>query len=117
MREEIRFEGFIQFKGSINEFNQLMELQKKGPGSIAINTVPVPDREWWPWRLRGIPPFPEALLSAEVKEILTKDMPRIKLIDGIDGGIRDPHFHMRDGVTLINESKMKEMLGKIASEL
>jgi len=52
-----------------------------------------------------------------VKESLIKDKSRIKLIGDLDGGIRNAHFHIDDGIALINQAKMEEMLGRIGKEL
>ncbi|MFX0195887.1 MAG: hypothetical protein ACFFCW_07180 [Candidatus Hodarchaeota archaeon] len=109
----------------------------KARGTIMIDTVPLPEitaREveglrigTWPTPERGLvletipfppKPFPgiwpiTKLLSKELLDKITQEMPRIKIND-IHGGIRNPHLHVRNEVVLLDRARWKEFVGQVA---
>jgi len=110
MNEKIIFRTEIEFKGSIEEFEK-----------VAATLVELPIRirvEWPPGHTAGCWPIaPEELLSRKILDKIIEGMPRIKIIRGIDGGIRNPHLHIGDEVVLINRERFKELAGQVAMEL
>jgi hypothetical protein len=109
---EITFRTEIEFKGSIQEFEK-----------VATTLVELPIRirvEWPPGHTAGCWPIaPEQILGKRVLDRVTEGMPRIKaeIIRGIDGGIRDPHLHIRDEMVLLDRARFKEVVGQVAMEL
>lgn len=71
---------------------------------------PHPTMGCWPIR-------PLELLGAEMVETVTKNMPRFKLVKGIEGGIRDPHLHIRDEVVLLGREQFRKLVGQVAMRL
>ena len=112
MNKAITFRTEIEYRGSAEEF-----------GKVAAALVELPIRiriEWPPGHLAGCWPIPIGeILSDRILENIIEDMPRInaKIIQGIPGGIRDPHLHLRDEVVLLDKNKFKELAGQVAQEL
>jgi ABC-type siderophore export system fused ATPase/permease subunit len=44
-------------------------------------------------------------------------MPRLRINEGIRGGIRNPHFHVADEIVLLDDGRFKELVGQVAKEL
>ena len=87
MDEKITFRTEIEFKGSLSEFEKVATSLAEQPIRIRV--------EWPPDHTAGCWPIgPEQLLDKKVLEKVTEGMPRIKIIKGIPGGIRDPHLHI-----------------------
>ena len=59
------------------------------------------------------------MLNDRILDKITEGMPRInaKIIQGIAGGIRDPHLHLDDDVVLLDRIRFKEVAGQVAQEL
>ncbi len=110
MGDKITFKTEIEFKGSIAEFEKV---------AAALVELPIRIRvEWPPGHTAGCWPIgPEELLSKKVLEKVTEGMPRIKIIKGIPGGIRDPHLHIENEVALLDRARFKEVVGQVAMEL
>lgn len=81
-------------------------------GGLMIDTVPLPERPPFP----GVKPATR-LLSSEMLAKIAKDMPRVKLIKNIYGGIRNPHLHINNEVVLLDSARFKEFVGQVATEL
>jgi hypothetical protein len=79
--------------------------------TIKIDTVPLPDQP-----LPGVMPVAQ-LLDKELLHKIVYDVPKVKIIEGIDGGIRNPHLHLEDGVVFLDRVKFKEIVGQVAKEL
>ncbi len=80
-------------------------------GGLMIDTVPLPEQP-----SPGIIPVAR-LLGGELRDKVIEGMPRVKIINGIDGGIRNPHLHIKDEVVLLNRARFKEVVSQIAGEL
>jgi len=80
--------------------------------TLMIDTVPLPERPPPP----GIPAIAK-LLSKEMLNRLTKDMPKIKIIKDIDGGMRNAHLHVGNEVVLLDRARFKELVGQVAAEM
>ncbi len=110
MNEKITFRTEIEFKGTLEEFVK-----------VATTLVELPIRirvEWPPGHTAGCWPIgPEELLPRKILDKIIEDMPRIKIIRGIRGGIRDPHLHIGDEIVLIDRKRFKEVVGQVAMEL
>jgi len=130
--------GRLRERGLMIETVPLPEKPKgKARGMLMIDTVPLPEIEvggfrigTWPTPERGLmidtvplpeKPFPgiwpiTKLLSKELRDKIIQGMPRIKIND-IDGGIRNPHFHIRNEVVLLDRAQWKKFVGQVAMEL
>ena len=110
MDEQITFRTEIEFKGSMEEFQE-----------VAARLVELPIRirvEWPPGHLAGCWPIaPEELLNVRVLEAIAKEAPRIKVIEGINGGIRDPHLHWRGDMVFLSREKFKDLVGHAAMQV
>jgi len=80
-------------------------------GGLMIDTVPLPEGP-----LPGITPVTR-LFSTELLEKLAEGMPRMRINKGIDGGIRNPHFHMANEVVFLDRTRFKQFVGNVAEEL
>jgi hypothetical protein len=85
--------------------------QKKGT-TIMISTVPLPERPILP----GVYPISK-LLSRELVVKLTDGMPRFKYVEGIRGGIRTAHLHLKDEVVLLNPDRFRILASEIATQI
>ncbi len=110
MNKQVTFRTEIEFKGSMEEFQE-----------VAARLVELPIRirvEWPPGHLAGCWPIgPEELLSQRMLERITKEAPRIKIIEGINGGIRDPHLHWRGEMVFLSREKFKDLVGNAAMQV
>ena len=112
MNKAITFRTEIEFKGSAEEF-----------GTVAAALVELPIRirvEWPPGHLAGCWPVSIGhVLSDKILDKITEGMPRInaKIIQGIAGGIRDPHLHLGDEIVLLDRIRFKQVAGQVAQEL
>lgn len=139
---EIKFSGNLEFEGSLSQFKAVMDgvgkLSDRGlkigswptpdhpAGTLMIETVPLPENP-----RRGVmidtvplpeqpPPgiFPFArLLPRTVLDRMTEGRPRFKLIEDINGGIRNCHIHIGDEVVLLNPEDFRELVVNAAKEV
>ena len=107
---EITFRTEIEFKGSIEEFQQL---------SADLVKLPIRLRaEWPPTHTAGCwPVAPEKILEGGLLKKITSDQPRIKILKDIFGGIRNPHFHIKDEIVLLARNRFQELVKNVAGEL
>jgi len=69
--------------------------------------------EWPPDHLAGCWPKPiSEIVDARVLAKATEGMPMISadIIQGIRGGIREPHLHVGDEVVLLDRARFKEVV-------
>lgn len=109
-KKEITFRTEIEFKGSIAEFQQL---------STDLVKLPVRLRaEWPPTHTAGCwPVAPERIIDGGLLEKITSDQPRVKILKDIYGGIRNPHFHIKDEIVLLARDRFQELVKNVAGEL
>jgi hypothetical protein len=112
MPDEITFRTEIEFVGSADEFGKVVASLKGLP--IRLRS------EWPPDHLAGcwpLPPF--EIIGDDILEKIIKGKPRLGpgIINGIRGGIRDPHLHVGDEVVMIDRKAFKEVVGRVAMEL
>jgi hypothetical protein len=139
MENEIDFKISIAFKGSKEEFEKVAEdiAKLQLNKSVAIETVPLPEKQpiefdgisigTWPSPevvirkpkppkpLPGIQPIAR-LLNSKTQNKIIQGLPRVR-IDGINGGIRNPHLHVKDEIVLLDKERFKEFVGNVAREL
>ena len=124
---EIKFRGKLEFEGPVSEFEAVMadlgKFSARGlkvgtwptpehpAGGLMIDSVPLPDQP-----LPGIFPITR-YLDRELLNRLTEGMPRFKIIKDIYGGIRNAHLHMHDEVVLLDQTRFKEAVRHVATEL
>ena len=80
-------------------------------GGLMIDTVPLPEEP---------PPGISAvtrLFSTHLLDKIAEGMPRLKINKGINGGIRNPHFHVANGVVLLDRARFKQLVGQVAEQL
>ena len=61
--------------------------------------------------------FDAFVLQQRLLEKIAEGMPRLKVIEGIDGGMREAHLHMGNQIVLISRERFKEVVGKAAMEI
>jgi hypothetical protein len=110
MEQRISFQTEIQFEGTISEF-----------GELAAKLVELPLRlrlEWPPDHTAGCWPIgPLELLNPRVLQAIAAEQPRLKTVEGIRGGIRDPHLHLKDEIVFLERARFKELVGQVAMEV
>lgn len=110
MENEITFRTEIEFKGSIEEFQRVADALVKLPIRIRV--------EWPPGHTAGCWPIAiDRIFSKQMLNKFTEGMPSLKIVKGIDGGMRDPHLHVGDQIVLLTREKFKEIVGKAAMEI
>lgn len=109
-KKEITFRTEIEFKGSIAEFKKL---------STDLVKLPVRLRaEWPPTHTAGCwPVAPEKIIEGDLLEKIISDQPRVKILKDIYGGIRNPHFHVKDEIVLLARNRFQELVKNVAGEL
>jgi hypothetical protein len=115
MENEFEWKAEIQFKGTADEFNQLMQSVEK----LHV-VIDIPEWILRPHHLAGCMPVPiDVLLGEERVAQIIKDMPRMRLnyIRDIRGGIRTPHLHLGNDVVLLDRARFKTVVGQVAQEL
>jgi len=109
MGKEMKFATEVVFKGTPDEFQEMTQ---------ALVKLPVRVRVPWPFPYPGGWPVPlDQLLSKKVLDGLVEDRQKIKIIEGIRGGIRDPHLHVKNQVVLLDRPAFKQMVGLVAQKL
>lgn len=110
MDRQITFRTEIEFKGSMKEFQELAATLVELPIRVRV--------EWPPGHLAGCWPIgPEELLGRRALEAIAEEAPRIKIIEGINGGIRDPHLHLREEMVFLSREKFKDLVGNAAMQV
>lgn len=107
--EEIAFQTEIKFKGKIREFIKIADALKELPIDIRVEFPRDHTAGCWP-----IPPL-KAIGAERIEEII-EGQPRF-IIKGIDGGIRDPHFHEKDEIILLDRKRFQQLVKGVAGEL
>lgn len=92
-------------------------------GGLMIGTWPTPERSGLMIETVPLPETPPPgvwpttrLRSSKLLDKIIKDMPRVKIND-IDGGMRNPHLHVRNEIVLLDKARFKEFVGQVAAEL
>ena len=114
MKEKITFRAEIEFRGTSDELARLIESIREMPVAISIGEIDMPPR------LAGMWPFPiMKVLSPEMLAKFTKGRPTFpsKILDGIDGGIREAHLHIKDKVALLDRESFATVMGKAADHI
>lgn len=143
---EITYRARVEFEGPIEEFEEVMaglgRLQAQGlmidtvplpehpARGMMIDTVPLPEDEvcglmigTWPTPehpagglMIATVPLPESA-RARLLDKVAEGMPRVRINKDINGGIRNPHFHVANQVVLLDQARFKQLVGQVAEEL
>jgi len=108
--QEIKFRTEIEFRGTLEEFTEV---------ATALTKLPIKLRVEFPHgHTAGCWPFPpDGILSKRVLDRVIADMPRVKLVKDIYGGIRNPHLHIADDLVLLDRERFKSFVGQLAMEV
>lgn len=113
MEGPIVFETTLRLKGDLGEIE---ELTHKVFGEMAAEMeyvdfiYPRPFPGGWPILIQEL--FDRRKLAS-----LVEGMPHLKIIEGIDGGMRNPHLHMDDQIVLLDRGRFREVVGHVAMAL
>jgi hypothetical protein len=113
MGEQIVFEAKLKLKGTLAEIEGLTERVFGGMVAEVENleiVYPKPFPGGWPILIHDI-------LDRKMLVSLIEDMPRLKVIEGIDGGMRNPHLHLEGEIVLLDRARFKEVVGQVAVRL
>ena len=115
MPKKFEWKAEVKFKGTVDEFNDIMSYLDKQP--VEIDLV-----EWAGIRrhLAGCNRIPiENILDKVMIEKITAKSAKLdlKYIQDIAGGIRDPHIHVGDRVCLLSKDNFKHYAAEVAKEL
>jgi len=118
MNQKITFSTEFEWKGTKQDFGKFLEsfqgAIKKFPGSVSTRMIGVfPPKHW-----AGCWPVPiDKFLGKAVIARFVKGAPRIRIIKGIRGGIRNPHIHVGNQVALITRGNFRKIVGLVAQKL
>jgi len=110
MDDKLTFRTEIEFKGTFAEFEKVAAVLVELP--IRIRCEFPPDKTAGCW-----PIAPMELLSKRFIDKITDKMPRLKVLKGLCGGIRDPHLHFVEDIVMIDRVRFKELVGNVAHEM
>jgi hypothetical protein len=119
MDSKFTWKAEIEFNGTPEQFNTLTEAL----GKLNITIVP-PDRYPFPWPR----PYPPGLLRRPIAEQVAAKylgapafraelVTRLKYLQDIRGGIRDPHLHLGEDVVFIDRLAFRAYIGEVAQAL
>lgn len=112
MPDQIKFDGTIRFKGSLEKFKRAAARLAEADFEIrASEFEPIPRPE-----PGGFPLPIHRILSRSVLNDIVKGMPRVKL-DGIRGGMRNPHLHVGKEAVILNRARFKRFVREVAAGL
>lgn len=114
MSEKITFKAEIEFQGSADELAKVVESISALPIKISVGKFPLPFPYAGGW------PFPIfRAVSTEMISKYTKGRPMFseKILGGINGGIRDPHLHFKDNVSILNRASFAKIVGNVAEHI
>jgi len=139
---DVTFGGHIAFEGPLSEFKTVMqELGKLSVNGLMIGTWPTPEHPAGTVMIETVPlpenprrgmmidtvPLPEQpppgifpfarLLPRTVLNSVIEDRPRLKLIQDIKGGIRNPHLHIGGEIVLLDREGFREIVVNAAREV
>ena len=111
-KREIEFKSEVIFNGSIEQFQRFAEELVKLDGKIDVG------RCWRPWKRAGSITFPmKFLLKTDDLMNLVKAEKKFKLIKDINGGIRNPHFHLENEIVLFDQPAFEKFTEKVAERM
>ena len=117
MDEKITFRAEVEFCGTPDDLGNVIAALRKLPLEIFIEKWPRPP---WPPGPIGLAPFPMMnKLAPEFVNKITKNASTIpvKLMEGINGGIRDPHLHLKDKIALLDRETFAQVIGNVAEQM
>ena len=108
----IVFETTLKLKGELPEIEELTH--RIGDMVTEMEAVdfiyPRPFPGGWPILIQEI-------LDRKKLASLVDGMPRLKVIEGIKGGMRNPHLHLEDQIVLLDRGRFKDVVGHVAMAL
>lgn len=114
MSEKITFRAEIEFYGTADELAGVVETIRAMPVKILVDKFPhpVPFPGLWPFPIMRV-------LSPEMLARITKNRPMIldKILDGINGGIREPHLHFKDKLAILDKASFAKVMGSVADHI
>ncbi len=110
MDNNLTFRTEIEFKGTFEEFEKVAAVLTDLP--IRIRVEFPPDKTAGCWIVS-----PMEILPIKFINKITENMPRIKVLKGLCGGIRDPHLHFKDEIVMIDRGRFVELVGSVAHEM
>lgn len=108
----IEFDATIRFKGSLEKFKKAAARLAEADFEVATSPwepIPKPEPGGFPLPIHRI-------LSRSVINDIVRGMPRIKL-DGIRGGMRNPHLHVGKEAVILNRARFKKLVREVAAGL
>lgn len=114
MSEKITFRAEIEFNGSADELAKVVEGIRSMPVKVSVGKFPLPFPYPGGW------PFPIfRALSTDMISKYTKGRPAFpeNILGGINGGIRDPHLHFKDQVSLLDQESFAKVVGNVAEHI
>ncbi len=114
MTEKIKFKTEIEFQGTPDELARVVEGLNNLPVRISVDRFPLP------FPCPGGWPIPlSRIMSDERITELIEGRPSFsaKILNGINGGIRDAHLHFQDKVVLVDKEGFSKVVGMAAEGL
>ncbi len=112
MNNKVTFRAEIEFNGTADDLAEVVSSINKLPVRLVVDRIPLPFPYPGGWPIPLFRVLPKDMLSKIAKE--KASFPAV-ILDGINGGIRDPHLHIKDQVALLGREEFSQVVG-IAAE-
>lgn len=112
MTDKITFRAELEFQGPAAQLAEVVKAINKLPVRVVVDRIPIPFPFPGGWPIPLFRLLPKEMVTRISKEgaAIPKD-----ILDGINGGIRDAHLHIKDQVFMIGREEFAEVVG-IAAE-
>lgn len=112
----LKWKGELTFEGTLEQFKTFTTSLEKYQVAIGVADLGNVIGDYHPaGYIRPI----HAFLNKDYLEKLTDGASRMqmKAIEGIAGGIRNPHIHLGSEIVLVDRERFKEIIGEVAGRI
>jgi hypothetical protein len=114
MADKITFRAEIEFQGTAEELEKVISGVNKLAVRLVVDKFPLPFPYPGGWPIPLFRVLPKDLVNKLAKDRVS--FPSI-ILNGINGGIRDPHLHIKDQVTMLDREEFGQVVGMAAESI
>lgn len=114
MNDKVTFRAEIEFQGTADDLAKVVNGLNKLPVRLVVDKFPLPFPYPGGWPVPLFRFLPKDLVTKITKE--SSSFPSA-ILNGINGGIRDPHLHIKDQVALIGREEFSQVVGIAADNI